>query len=354
MVEIQTFVEKIKHLQQIIIDILDKEGPADDCYKIFNQILTREKIVENKNEFKQSLHVICKVMNNHRRPLDFPDKISQICRMLKPHILNNFSNWEIFNIFKNNKRFLLTLFREDILMPDKAIYDVINTDKYRHSYYIRYFFPEFKQFLSPEYIKQYDLHGTDPDFDIKRKIGENDQEICKFIRKDSIQEFTNFVKQKKLSLVMKIEPSYYETNPYLIHKKISLIEYAAFFGSIQIFNYLIENNVSLNPSLWIYALHGNNIEMIHLLEVNKVIPNDETFKECIKESIKMHHNTVAKVLLHNHSQKVEDTTLNCIQFFNYILLPEGFIDVFNKLVINDAKPSDIFCYLVQYCFNCVY
>ena len=62
----------------------------------------------------------------------------------------------------------------------------------------------------------------------------------------------------------------------------------------------------------------------------------------------MHHNTVAKVLLHNHSQKVEYTTLNCIQFFNYILLPEGFIDVFNNVVINDAKPSDIFCYLVQY------
>lgn len=348
MEETQAFVEKIKRIQQILIDIMDKEGQSDELIKNLSHAITKEKINENKNYFKTVLHVICKLTNNHHRPSDFPEKISLIFRTLKSDILNQFKNWEIFNVFKNNKRALLALFREEVLKPEKSIYDIINTDKYRHSYYIRYFFPEFKQFLSPEYLKQYDLHGSDSDFDVKRKEGENDQEICKLIRKDSIQEFTNFVEQKKLSLKTKIEPSYYETNPFLIHKKISLIEYAAFFGSLQIFNYLIENKVEMQPSLWTFAIHGNNIEMIHILEVNKVVPVDESFNQSIKESIKMHHNTVAKVFLHNHPQKAEDTFISCIQFSNYLLFPEDYIEVLNNVNIINEKPSPVLFNLIQY------
>ena len=81
----------------------------------------------------------------------------------------------------------------------------------------------------------------------------------------------------------KIEQSIYETNSFLLknsienpekqmykylnHKRlkikneISLIEYAAFYGSIQIFQYLRMNNASLNKSLWLYAIHGQNAEI---------------------------------------------------------------------------------------------
>ena len=55
---------------------------------------------------------------------------------------------------------------------------------------------------------------------------------------------------------------------YSKRKKITLIEYAAFFGSIQIFNYLKLNKISLTPSLWKYAIHGNNAEIIQILEEN--------------------------------------------------------------------------------------
>lgn len=49
--------------------------------------------------------------------------------------------------------------------------------------------------------------------------------------------------------------SIFEANSYLIEKKTqTLIEYAAFFGSIQIIKYLHFNNVELDPSLWIYVI----------------------------------------------------------------------------------------------------
>lgn len=53
-------------------------------------------------------------------------------------------------------------------------------------------------------------------------------------------------------------------------KSISIIEYASFFGSIQIFQYLIMNKVELKPSLWLYAIHSQNAELISLLEENKI------------------------------------------------------------------------------------
>ena len=62
----------------------------------------------------------------------------------------------------------------------------------------------------------------------------------------------------------KISSSFYETNSFLLKKKtISLIEYSAFFGSIQIFQFLVFNNVDLNDDLWFYAIHGKNAEIIY-------------------------------------------------------------------------------------------
>lgn len=90
--------------------------------------------------------------------------------------------------------------------------------------------------------------------------------------------------------------SIFETNPLLIQKRSKIIEYAAFFGSIQIFQYLLMNNVELTPSLWLYEIHGRNPEIIHLLEENHVEPYDKTYTEYFKESIKCHHNEIAKYI----------------------------------------------------------
>ena len=46
---------------------------------------------------------------------------------------------------------------------------------------------------------------------------------------------------------------------------ITLIEYATFYGSIQIFKYLLNNNVGLTESLWMYAVHGQNSEIIDIM-----------------------------------------------------------------------------------------
>ena len=74
-------------------------------------------------------------------------------------------------------------------------------------------------------------------FEKKCQLGENDLCICSLIRSDSVEEFVSYVNRKNLSLLTKIKPSIYETNSFLIDKEPTLIEYAAFFGSIQIIQY---------------------------------------------------------------------------------------------------------------------
>ena len=149
------------------------------------------------------------------------------------------------------------------------------------------------------------------DFYEKRKKGENESNICELIRNDSIEDFIVHINEMNIPLGMTIKPSIFETHPLLIKNKTTLIEYAAYFGSIQIVQYMINNNIELKPSLWIYAIHSNNAELINLLEQNNIKPEDESFEECFKESIKCHHNEVANYINDNFlNQQNENENIN--------------------------------------------
>ena len=112
------------------------------------------------------------------------------------------------------------------------------------------------------------------------------------------------------------------------NENTSLIEYSAFFGSIQIFQYLMTNNAELKPSLWLYAIHSQNAEIIMLLESNKVdfpmYNEDEKCKciQCYLESIKCHHNDIASYIENNlmgpnETDLKEEIISKCIEYHNY-------------------------------------
>ena len=82
-------------------------------------------------------------------------------------------------------------------------------------------------------------------FEENRKIGENHNHICKLIRNDLIDEFISYVNLKNIPLQTKIDNSIFETNLGLIDSNITLIDYAAFHGSTQIFKYLYLNNAKI-------------------------------------------------------------------------------------------------------------
>ena len=312
--EIKIYLEKMRKIQRKIIKYIDDQDNLEDSLKIYNYYNNDFEKDEKIPKLKEILHLILHISNNHHRTFKFYEKIEQILLVFKEEIKQNFTSTEIFNTFYENKRILLFLIQDGFIQINKNIANMIIQSPYRF-----YFLYELGSYFQnqPFQIKQEQKEEFDI-FDKKRKIGENDDYICQLIRNDSIQEFVAFVNKTNLSLKTIIKPSIFETNLFIINSnKTSLIEYAAFFGSIQIFKYLQMNNVELNSSLWNYVIHGNNPELINLLEENKVNPVFKNFKDCYIEAIKYHHNDVAKYFENNLLNEKIDVFSPAIQFRNY-------------------------------------
>ncbi|KAK8835990.1 hypothetical protein M9Y10_040187 [Tritrichomonas musculus] len=244
--------EILKNLEKIQLNILsfiEKETISDDDFQVFNDL-----DLPNKDQYTEEiLYLINGISVNHHRTPTFYPKIFKILIQFKDQIKNNYSTRDILKIFKD-KNILLFLLKEGILTKE-------NVDD--------------KIFI--ENIEKYS------------NFNENEGPICEIIRKDSIDEFISYIEQENIDLSSKIETSEFETNQFLIKNKPSLIEYSAFFGSINIFKYLIGKEKEISGSIWIYAIHGHNFEIIKLLEANNIKPKKDNYRNCLIESIKCHH-----------------------------------------------------------------
>ena len=107
--------------------------------------------------------------------------------------------------------------------------------------YCHFFYPEIKEFIGEEKIKELEAELLSQDdqifdnFNEKRHKGENNSYICTLIRQDSIKDFIIYINRTNLSLKSVIMPSIFETNSFLNDKNPTLIEYAA-FSNFQVFN----------------------------------------------------------------------------------------------------------------------
>ena len=187
------------------------------------------------------------------------------------------------------------------------------------------------------------------DFEQKRHEGENEEYICQIIRNDAVEEFIAYMNRSNIPLSINVKPSIFETNEYLLNANTNLIEYSVFFGSIQIFQFLKLSNVKLTPALWMYAIHGRNPEIIHILEESNILPPDDSFLDCFIESIKCHHNELANYFQNNYLsqdeyEQLENNQQCCLidyifQFHNY-----GFVS-------DHPNHHLFFCYLCKYSFT---
>ena len=370
--------ETMKNVQLNLLNFLDKDYDVEENFQILKAIFD-EQDFQNKKYFLNSLfHLITEISNNHNRSANFYEKIERVLDYFKNSIKQNYSNSQIFNIFQSNKRLILYFLEEKLLIFDDYIINKITTDKsFKKMKYTRYFYPELKQFLKFEkntqkegeetkktftkrkktYKRSFNYNSNkdeessssfedeysdneeddlneeevNDDFYTNRKIGENHHYICTLIRKDLIEDFIIYVEKNNYSLTSKIEPSIYETNSFLQErKKVTLIKYASFFGSTQIFNYLRLNQVKLNSKLWMYAIHSNSSELYSLLEENHVkIKN--TYLTYFNESIKCHHNDFTNYFLSNHLQDYKDnqfnyrTTIEALKYHNFEFIKRFYI-----------------------------
>ena len=360
----------MKEVNDKIIDFLVNEDSDNDGFQELIKDIKDHKLPDNQASFKSLLYLILNIANNHHRGLNFLDKIFQILGYFQQEIKDYFSNDEIFLIFESNKRILLFLIEEKIMTINEGIVYKLKSPKYRKAKYPQYFFPEVQNYSHifkrgkvqpiPEKIDLFpkikknpeDLSWVDDmsiklpeNFDHNRKIGENDQYICQLIQRDSIDEFVSYVSKQCISLNSEIENSIYETNSFLIKKeKHTLIEYAFFYGSENIFNFLKMSGVALTSSLWIYSIHSENANMFHILESHKVEFPSENNYYLLKECIKCHHNNFYDYILENypccsdqHELKILEKSL---KYYNFAYIEDKLIDktLFKYLITFDYFP----------------
>ena len=367
---IEKYLDKMKNLQSEFLEFIEDDEIVDEN-KIRNLclILENTKIRDNKNDLKLFLYHISSVCKNHHRDQNFFGKIERLLQILKADIQKYYTNSEVFNIFKKDKRILLFLIEEKIIIFDEYVVKALIQKKYTLKNYPQYFAPEIKAYIDKNWFPKYDPRSwcgenkwveeikkelPDNFYEI-RKFGENDSNISKLIREDNVEEFIAYVNRSNLSPNARIQSSIYETNSFLMKKYnesnrqtgISIIEYAAFFGSIQIIKYLEMQGVELPPDLWLYVIHSQNAELIHFLEdlhvgttQNNKKGDEKPYDRCFKESIKCNHNDMANYFLNNFMQNgnqlPNDIIFQILKSYNFLFMQ---IEHLNK---------SLFCRLCKY------
>ena len=314
--DIQGYLAKMKKIQDNLLKFLESSNDFEEDLRKFTTFLTKQHL---QNEIlKDFLNMISKISMNHHRSEYFIKKIESILAFLQNDIKSSLSNTSLFNVFRDNKRILFFLLKNKFLNLDEYVYNQLIIK----NGYINYFRPELIFYHTKKY-------NNDPVFEENREKGEDCDYICELIRNDSIEEFIIYLSKANLQLeetYIKSFESCFETNYYLLKKEsMSLIEYAVFFGSIQILKYLQLNNVSLSSSLWIYAIHSNNPEVIQFLEDNHVLPYDKSYKECFLESVKCYHNDIAYYIQNNlleKSIKIDDLQSELVEYYNFNFLSD--------------------------------
>ena len=324
---------------------------------------------------KEFLRIIKNISDEHHRNTNFITRTKQLLLQYKIQIKQTLSNEEIFNIFEDNKLLVHFLLMNDVIrMTDKICEEMMSKQETNGNRYCHFFYPELEQFFGEEkmkYVKNELLNKSENVFDnyeLKRQEGENDSHICSMIRNDSVEEFVLYVIRSNCSLSSRIIPSIFETNSFLIEQNdTTLIEYSAFFGSIQIFQYLMMNGVELTASLWLYVIHSKNAELIHILETNNVCrpefenknegelnePNNE-YLRCFIESIKCHHNDFADYIQNNFlfqeekdPKRDESIISNCIKYHNYYYFETETIKDYGFFYLSFYKYNELFNLLLK-------
>ena len=306
--EVDEYLNERKMLSIHLLDFIENYDYSQEDYTNLIIDINNQKITENKKELELFLHLLLLIANNHHRNSSFFSKIDQILMYLIPTITQTFSNTEIFNIFHKNYRVLLFLIKNDVFKVDEKLMNSVH-DLNFHQYFA-------------------ETNKTDDKHSYKKEIGENDLHICELIRNDSIDEFIIYINQTNYILTNRINYSIYETHSFLMNKSLTLLEYAVFFGSINIVKYLLLHEFKLDESLWLFAIHSNNAEIIQLLEEQQnIIPNNEKKSQgYLEESIKCHHNNIATYIQNNYIQSDKKFHKNALlysfRFFNYAKMAE--------------------------------
>lgn len=268
--DIKDYCEEAQKIQEHILMYFDDTNAANDddnLKKIFQEI-DRQNVAKSEDLFDQFLRMISSYASNHNHSNNFYKKFFRIINEYKNVIKSNYNNEEIFTIFVHNEPILLFLLKEKIFQIDEDVDNLIKNQD--HVEQFQFFFP------------------TDKFDEQDREDGQNHSKLCKIIRSDNVNDFVEFINTNNVQLGSNISPSIFETNKFLQeHQETSILQYSAFYGSIQIFKYIVDKQIDLlTKDIWEFAFLGQNNEIIEAIIGFQIPPPNDCFQLCLFNSIK--------------------------------------------------------------------
>lgn len=134
------YLNEMQNLQHVLLEYIDSESEDEVNFRELINKYENSNISKKRDTIKDFLYLISSIANNHRAP-NLIQRIEQLLIYLKNQIEENFTSIDLLMIFKKNKRIILFLLKERLIVPDKTMSQIIIDMNYH-----QYFYPEFKEF----------------------------------------------------------------------------------------------------------------------------------------------------------------------------------------------------------------
>ena len=150
----EKYYNAMKEFYNAILSYLESSESEEIDFKDLIDIINMEYYTENREEFEHFLHTVNHISANHHRDEFLFKKIFRILKYYENQIKHTFSNFEIFNIFKENKILLLFLLENSFITFDEKMYLYFTEkDKTEKIKFCHFFYPEIKEFIGEEKSK---------------------------------------------------------------------------------------------------------------------------------------------------------------------------------------------------------
>ena len=134
--DIQEYLKQKEDLYELVFSYIDCE--EEECQENYDNLVSyinETNLGTNKTNLVETLYLILNISEQHNRGNNFISKIENLLLFLKNIINQQMTNFEVFNIFKNNKKILLFLFSK-IIQIDEDILRSNEINQYPYQFYL--------------------------------------------------------------------------------------------------------------------------------------------------------------------------------------------------------------------------
>lgn len=167
--------------------------------------------------------------------------------------------------------------------------------------------------------------------------GKNPNPIAQAIKNDDISTLQMLLSKENISINSSIPYSVFEIS-YFLTNEPSLIEYAAFSGSVQCFKFLLlQTEIMIPETITRFAIAGGNYDIIHLIE-SQDIPFTSDDLNC---AVEFFRNDVAEYLIESSNclDTNHESVFTSIAFYNVDYFVNHISEVTNINTLNKYKST---------------